>query len=396
MCEDDANRDPTTDLLPQDFRDYYIRVQDHLYQRESVSIEPFFVEPTLTDMPELHEWLQDDSQYDFGLHLHASLVPSPEMLAKHGNPKCSILKEEMNLPWKTRTGLNPDHAIGFREEAFAPRHKDKIATYSPTEHIVMPFLISEFQPSEGRLPEADTQNLKHAMVSIRAFWKLLQAGDREERAFDRYLVFSISHDGQQARIYGHYLLRNADEGRVHTYSDLLREVDISEHPWLVFRFVVHLYSYFARALREDIEKAASVMLENDIPAESPTQIFSSVASDDIRTSELELKHEQLLQQVKLLEGELELVRRQREEDEEAEKEADKELEEMRQRVRDREQEAEEIQNRTEVMRKELEKIRKENEEKDKKNKDLRRQLEEIRKENEEREKTYEYLRRQLE
>ena len=80
----------------------------------------------------------------------------------------------------------------------------------PTENLSFPFLMSEIK-CRG-LDYADRQNMHSCSVAVKALLKLEQKADQyqEDKQFEsllgKILVYSISHDQKDARLYGHYAL----------------------------------------------------------------------------------------------------------------------------------------------------------------------------------------------
>lgn len=115
----------------------------------------------------------------------------------------------------------PDLALGLFPSAFTSAEVDKLNSYTTvdnwtkfTEDMYFPFLMCEVKCSEEGLGGADCQNMHSCSVAVRALLRIEQEADRY-RAEDKkglsllngqIVAFSISHDQQDARLYGHYAL----------------------------------------------------------------------------------------------------------------------------------------------------------------------------------------------
>ena len=90
----------------------------------------------------------------------------------------------------------------------------------PTDDLCFPFLMCEVKCGNEGLDYADRQNIHSCSVAVKALLKLEQKADqyREDKQFEsllgKILIYSISHDQKNARLYGHYALV---EGEKWTY-----------------------------------------------------------------------------------------------------------------------------------------------------------------------------------
>ena len=68
------------------------------------------------------------------------------------------------------------------------------------------FLTCEVKCGVAALDIADRQNTHSMIIAVRAVVKLFRYVKREKELDRKILAFSISHDNESVRIYGHYPL----------------------------------------------------------------------------------------------------------------------------------------------------------------------------------------------
>jgi hypothetical protein len=73
-----------------------------------------------------------------------------------------------------------------------------------TNDILFTFLTCEAKCGEVGLAIADRQNAHSASIAVNAIVQLYKAVGREGEINRKILTFSISHDNETVRIYGHY------------------------------------------------------------------------------------------------------------------------------------------------------------------------------------------------
>ena len=121
----------------------------------------------------------------------------------------------------------PDLAVGFLHSAFTVSENEKLTNYTsfenltrPTDEMCFPFLMFEVKCGDKGLDYADRQNMHSCSVAVKTLLRLEQKADqyREDKQFEsllgKTLVYSISHDQNDARVWGHYALV---EGEKWTY-----------------------------------------------------------------------------------------------------------------------------------------------------------------------------------
>ncbi|RMD40941.1 hypothetical protein DV735_g4211, partial [Chaetothyriales sp. CBS 134920] len=149
------------------------------------------------------------------------LVPSPALLSVSGVQGQSLdnIAEEISVEWsrcKTLGGPKPkpDFALGISPAAFNEEESAKLENYASferlarfTDNIFFPFLLCEVKCGNEAINRADRQNMHSSSMAVRAIVKLLQSLGDHNDANDlngQILVFSISHDNERVKIYGHF------------------------------------------------------------------------------------------------------------------------------------------------------------------------------------------------
>jgi hypothetical protein len=150
------------------------------------------------------------------------IIPSLRLLYYWGANDLKHVVDEVNASWYEQCVLegpqiHPDLAIGLFSSAFTEGEIDKLKRYTSVDNwtkvtleMYFPFLMCEVKCGREGLDMADRQNMHSCSVAIRALLRIEQEADkyRPEKKMEslngQVLVFSISHDQQDARLYGHY------------------------------------------------------------------------------------------------------------------------------------------------------------------------------------------------
>ncbi|RMZ79681.1 hypothetical protein DV738_g3246, partial [Chaetothyriales sp. CBS 135597] len=181
--------------------------------------------PTHTSFPLsefLSVWQQVQNRNEGRVYrdLTPLLVPSPALLSVSGSGE-QVLKdiaEEISVEWskcKTLGGPKPkpDFALGISPSAFNDEESAKLQNYASferlarfTDNILFPFLLCEVKCGNEGINRADRQNMHSSSMAVRAIVKLLQSlgGNHANDLNGQILVFSISHDNERVKIYGHF------------------------------------------------------------------------------------------------------------------------------------------------------------------------------------------------
>jgi hypothetical protein len=147
------------------------------------------------------------------------IVPSAEIFATYGAAALDCLIESTNEGWNnsipvTKTRPQPDYSVGFRREAFTETQLQKLqpfvgdlfdnSFFMGTWYMYFPFFSSEVKCGAAALDVADRQNAHSMTLAVRGVVELFRLVKREQELHREILAFSISHDNETVRIYGHY------------------------------------------------------------------------------------------------------------------------------------------------------------------------------------------------
>ena len=150
------------------------------------------------------------------------LVPSAEILYLRGATNLEHLIETVDEGWIKSIPLikgprpQPDFAVGLKSSAFTSEQLRKLypsigdwqttSCLVATDEMYFPFLTSEVKCGNEALNIADRQNAHSAAVAANAVVELYRLVSRQDELNQKILTFSISHDNEAVRMYGHYAL----------------------------------------------------------------------------------------------------------------------------------------------------------------------------------------------
>ncbi|KAK4101193.1 hypothetical protein N658DRAFT_426065 [Parathielavia hyrcaniae] len=215
------------------------------------------------------------------------IVPSAESLATFGANYLDIVVEGVNEGWNnsiplTSTRPQPDYSVGFKRDAFT---EDQLAKLSPfigdfiagdqsffmaTYYMYFPFLTCEVKCGAAALDIADRQNAHSMTLAVRGIVELFRAVKREDEVNRKILAFSVSHDHQSVRIYGHYPVVTGKDTKY--YRHPICKFDFTEldgkDKWTVYRFTKNVYDTWMPAHFKNICSAIDQLpsdLNFDVP-----------------------------------------------------------------------------------------------------------------------------------
>ena len=190
------------------------------------------------------------------------IAPSAELLYMFGATHLAHLREEINQSWIKCICLasgprpKPDFTVGLRSSAFTEIELNKLIPYvggfketcfvKVTRDIYFPFITCEAKGGDLGLVVADRQNAHSASVAVNAVVQLYKAVSREREISGKILAFSISHNGEIVKIYGHYALIQEDKISYHSYAihSCLFTARDGKEKWTAYRFTKNLYDKF--------------------------------------------------------------------------------------------------------------------------------------------------------
>lgn len=292
------------------------------------------------------------------------IVPSAELLYILDQvTTLENVKEEMSADWNKCSLLGgtqprPDYAYGLSSATFNEEERTKLENYTNinnptkfTESMYFPFLLCESKCGKKNINDADRQNVHSASIAVNAIVQLCRAaGEQTAQSLSGHiLVFSVSHDNERVKIYGHFPIIR--EGRttfhryyVHYYS---LDVDYGRNRNMGSNFTRAVYRDFYPLHLRRIQQAIARL------PDPPTYMVSDVSVGEGETQvseqssqELTLMKEQMAKVEQMYKAQLE---QQREQMEKQKEESRKQMEQWREQM---EQQKEEIRKQMEQRKEE--------------------------------------------
>jgi len=190
------------------------------------------------------------------------VIPPTISLYLHGDSTMEHVVDEVNADWMATCVLagpqiRPDLSVGLSSSAFSEAEINKMKIYTSVDNWTMftadmylPFLLCEVKCGRDGLNHADRQNMHSSSVAVRALLRIEQEADkyRQEKQFEtlegQILVFSVSHDQQDARLYGHYAKVRGKRWEYYRYK--VKKFDLMQQDGLVaiHNFVRNIFQTF--------------------------------------------------------------------------------------------------------------------------------------------------------
>lgn len=188
------------------------------------------------------------------------ICPSAQVLRIYGARHLKPLNESVNEGWNSAIPFygprpQPDYSVGFGRSAFMNTQLEKLTPFvgemtdtstsyfMATWQMYLPFLTCEVKCGAAALDIADRQNAHSMTLAVRGTVELFRLAKREKELHREILAFSISHDHETIRIYGHYPVI---EGKNTTfYRHPIRKFDFTEldgkEKWTAYKFTKNVY-----------------------------------------------------------------------------------------------------------------------------------------------------------
>ena len=227
------------------------------------------------------------------------IVPSAETLATYGAIHLKHLIVGMNERWNesipvTDTHPQPDFCVGFKRSAFTQDQLKRLEPFTgnvlavtkscslflATWRMYFPFFTCEAKCGSGGLDIADRQNAHSMTLAVKGIVELFKIVKREKELHRRILSFSISHDDEAVRIYGHYPIIDGDKTTF--YRHTIKKFDFTseegKEKWTAYKFTKNVYDVW---MPTHLKRICSAI--DDIPPDldfgvSLGDSFTSVAS----------------------------------------------------------------------------------------------------------------------
>jgi hypothetical protein len=217
------------------------------------------------------------------------------------------LVESVNEGWNNSIPLagarpQPDYSVGFRREAFTDQQLAKLSPFlgdflagdqsffMGTYYLYFPFLTCEVKCGAAALDVADRQNAHSMTLAVRAVAELFRAVKREGEVHRQILGFSISHDHNSVRIYGHYPVIDGNSIKYYrhpVHRFYFDDLDGKEK-WTAYRFTRNVYDTWMPAHLKNICSAIDQIpsdLDFDAPSLPETGLSQSLESHHLSQSQ---------------------------------------------------------------------------------------------------------------
>lgn len=232
------------------------------------------------------------------------LVPPIMALYLHGANHLEHVVDEVNTDWDERCvlagpQLRPDLAIGLFSSAFTSEEIDKLNNYTAidnwtrfTGEMYFPFLMCEVKCGKEGLDIADRQNMHSCSVALRALLRIEQEADKYRPGkklpglCGQILVFSVSHDQKDARLYGHYAVLRGENWTYHRYFiDAFNLFPKRDDILTLHNFIHNLFKTHLPAHVQRLKDALAVFPEPGVLSSAATGMALTDASSQKRDAD---------------------------------------------------------------------------------------------------------------
>ncbi|KAL8722333.1 MAG: hypothetical protein Q9225_001181 [Loekoesia sp. 1 TL-2023] len=254
--------------------------------------------------------IQDKNEARVVQDITRLIVPSAESLATYGTTNLDCLVESVNEGWNSAIPVygprpQPDYSVGFGRSAFTEGQLKKLepfvgdilfgskytSYFMATWYMYFPFLTCEVKCGAAALDIADRQNAHSMTLAVRGIVELFRLVKREKELHREILAFSISHDHDSVRIYGHYPIIEGNKTTfyrrpIHKFSFTALD---GKEKWLTYKFTKNVYSTW---MPTHLKRICSIIdkLPSDISFELSQQSELQFSEESGLAQELEGRH----------------------------------------------------------------------------------------------------------
>ena len=267
------------------------------------------LEPTALPQDKIRDMVADCSSRNEGIvnrDITQLIIPSIRLSYYCGASHLEHVIDEVKAVWYDQCVLAgprpcPDLAIGLLSSAFTEEEIEKLKRYNSvnnwkqvTSDMFFPFIMCEAKCGREGLDIADRQNMHSCSVAVRALVRIESEADkyRQEKEIEKkadslngqVLVFSISHDQSDARLYGHYAIVQGEKWTYYRYP--IQKFDLTKKDSLlaIHNFVRNiLKSHLPEHVRR-LKDALAALPDPNKPPESsglPSSSGLSFAASEI-------------------------------------------------------------------------------------------------------------------
>ena len=188
------------------------------------------------------------------------ICPSAQVLRIYGAKHLKPLNESVNEGWNSAIPCygprpQPDYSVGFGRSAFTDDQLEKLTPFvgevtdtftsyfMATWQMYLPFLTYEVKCGAAALNIADRQNAHSMTLAVRGTVELFRLIKREKELHREILAFSISHDHEAVRIYGHYPVIDGDKTTFyrHPIKKFYFTSEEGKDKWTSYKFTKNVY-----------------------------------------------------------------------------------------------------------------------------------------------------------
>ncbi|THV47722.1 hypothetical protein BGAL_0293g00140 [Botrytis galanthina] len=188
------------------------------------------------------------------------ICPSIQNLRIYGAKHLKHLNESVNEGWNSAISFygprpQPDYSVGFGRSAFTEDQLQKLkpfvgeltdvftSYFMATWQMYFPFLTCEVKGGAATLGIADRQNAHSMTLAVRGIVELFRLENREKELHREILAFSISHDNETVRIYGHYPVIDGEKTTfychpIHAFNFTALD---GKEKWTAYKFTKNIY-----------------------------------------------------------------------------------------------------------------------------------------------------------
>lgn len=247
--------------------------------------------------------LRNENEAMVSRDISPPIVPPAELLHAFGAEQLEHLMGHVNQNWYGYVPIvlgpapQPDYAVGFKESAFSQDQLKKLEPFTSgwkrtpflaTAWMYFPFLTCEVKCGNEALNIADRQNAHSGSVAVKQILHLYREVSRESELHLKILAFSVSHDHNALRIYGHYPLIDGDQ--TFFYRHPIHKFDFTaldgRDKWTAWRFTRNVYDIFVPTHLERIRTAIDQLPDPDHQSsqQSVTESASQLELDESRST----------------------------------------------------------------------------------------------------------------
>jgi hypothetical protein len=225
------------------------------------------------------------------------ITPLAETLAIEGANELRILGETIDDAWNKSEAFlgpipQPDYAVGYKKDAFSLDQQDTLKQFiggynetSPcatTYDIYFPFFTAEVKCGAAALDIADRQNLHSQTVAVRALVELFRIVGREHDLHREIIGFSLSHNDQDVRVFGHYAFITPTTTKFYRHPISHFNFTASEHQsdnrWASYSICRNIYDWAVNTHFPQISKVVDMIIRSMHPTSQGEGSLESNAS----------------------------------------------------------------------------------------------------------------------